>query len=225
MPRLTRESDEPSIVIVGDFEPRSFHPAKLALDGLLPDKEARMAKLEGPSFGMEFKLPVASDLSPWLHIQVWPQRFLAKALDSGHATSLFDLVVGCLSLLNEPKVTALGLNRVIRYKFESESDWHALGDRLLPKQAWSDAGLLAEPELLERLDPGLSAIAVLGKRPDSMAKYLRVTVRPTQRKEVAVDINEHFEIDGSTVLQTLKGNWDALQRFSSAFADSLVGRD
>jgi hypothetical protein len=225
MPRLTRESDEPSIVVIGEFDPRSFHPAKLAQDELLPAAEARMAVLEGSPIAMEFKLPVASDSSPWLHVQVFPQRFLAKALDSGHATSLFDLVVGCLSPLTEPKVTALGLNRVIRYKFESESDWHALGDRLLPKQAWSDAGLLAEPELLERVDPGLSAIAVLGKRPDSMAKYLRVTLRPTQRKEVAVDINEHFEIDGSNLLQTLKGNWDALQQFSSTFADTLVGKD
>lgn len=209
-----RESDEPSIVVVGKFDPREFHPAELALRGLLPAEDAEGAKLQGESFFMEYT-------TPWLMVQVFPGRFLARANDALHLTALSDLVFGALKNLSSANVSAVGLNRLLRYRLGDAAAWHALGDQLVPKPRWSAAGLL--PEAPEREHPGLTVVQVQGRRPESTSTHLRALIRPEPELRVVVDLNEHFETDLAGSLKIIREQWDDAQQFFNVFADHLIG--
>jgi hypothetical protein len=213
MPK-TLEIDSASIVIVGSFNPAIFHPIWFKANGLIKPEEADKAKLEVTTplisiFGVE-----------WFKLQVETQKFVIQTEMETHFELLSDLVMGTFSLLEHTPVSAIGLNRSMHFKMDSEQSWHAFGDRVAPKDVWQ--GVLEEPGLLSLVIQGPK------QKPNQKSeKHVGVRIESSTRiiPGVYIDVNNHFEIkdnDLQKVLNILKESWRDVLINSRKIADQII---
>ena len=183
------EMEGMSLVLRGNFNPSIFQPAWLAKHGLVREEEATHAEIQiiTPEVTM-FK--IAKDLS----ILVQQNQFQIDTLAPEAGLPLRDLALGIFRILEHTPISAMGLNRHMHFKMQSEGDWNTVGHMLAPKQLWS--GLLQQP--------GTRSVVVEEKRSDSEGKLV-VTVQPSEKVSpgVYVGVNKHYDGDGPTLMDTL----------------------
>lgn len=180
--RPDQESEELTIVLVGDFNPAIFQPSWFALEGLVRPSEAEKARVE------VIHPDIASFSLEWLTVQVTRDRFQAGTRSIAFAPHLQDLVAGTFTKLRHTPTRQMGMNLVRRFRFPSNEEWHNFGHFLAPKSPWK--GLLEVP--------GMRSIQVQGIRPDGAPGYLLVMVDPGSGGIVSLQVNDHFERPGKS---------------------------
>ena len=210
----TLEIDSSSIIILGSFNPGIFHPIWFKANGLIKPEEADKAKLDITSpmitiFGVE-----------WFRLQVETQKFVIQTDNETHFELLSDLVIGTFSLLEHTPVSAMGLNRMMHFKMDSEESWNAFGNKIAPKDVWQ--GVLQEPGLLSLVMQGPK------QRPNQRAENVinvRIESSPQITPGIYIDVNNHFEIkdnDLQKVLKILKESWRDVLINSRKIADEII---
>ena len=213
---MVREAEIASVsaVLLGSFAPAMFHPQWFAAHSLLPQEEADNANVQLVGDAVSgFSLE-------WMTMQVTSEQFIAEALREPYE-QLRDFVVGTFDLLNETRVTMLGINKQAHFKIESEDVWHGVGHRLVPPENWP---LLRSPGLLTLTEQGL--------RPDDYSGYIRVTVEPSIRVHpgVYVRVNDHFQwelAEGQTAvreaLTILQNDWESSLSRATVLLEGPLG--
>ena len=169
--------EEIAIVLVGDLNPKIFHPAWFAMQGLIRSSEAEKPEIE------IVHPDLASFSLEWVAIQVTHERFSALTKSSAFRTHLRDLVAGTFTKLRHTPIRQLGINYTQRYRFSEKGEWHNFGHYLAPKSPWRS--LLASP--------GMRGIRIEGHRPDDRRGYVLVTAEPAEPDVAAIQVNDHFE--------------------------------
>ena len=211
---IRAEIDGATIVLLGEFNPAIFQPAWFGHNGLLGEQEVEAAQINviHPEVA-DFKLD-------WLQLQVTQNRFLASAADAGHSLPLKDLVMGTFSLLSHTPATQIGCNRHMHFKAESEEESHLFGDMLAPKDLWRTV-------MAGR--PGLRSLTIEAQRPGSSAKYVRVTVQPSNKLVgFYISTNEHYEVTAGEgiagLLSLLERDWVQAWEYGLEVATHLIAR-
>jgi hypothetical protein len=115
-------------------------------------------------------------------------------------------------------VNAIGLNADAHFRVQSDDEWHAVGDRFLPKDYWEPMFPGDEWRRRETGEAvGLRSLTVEAHRSDS-AGYVRMEVAPSVRitpHGVYTGINGHFQLsrdgekgNGYTAARTVEEHWD-----------------
>jgi len=124
--------EEISLVLVGDLNPKIFHPMWFLHEGLIRESEARESHIDVSH------QDVSSFRLEWVTIQVLRDRFTAKIKADVYKKHLGDLVLNVFSTLSHTPIHQLGMNTAYRIRFRSNDDWHSFGHFLLPKSHWSN---------------------------------------------------------------------------------------
>jgi hypothetical protein len=171
--------EELNVVLIGDFNPKIFHPMWFAHYNILREAEATEASIE------VIHADVSSFTTEWLTVQVLRDRFTAGVKAEVYRSHLGDLVRNVFSLLSHSPVRQMGINAIFRLRFGSEDDWHAFGHMILPKSPWN--GVLEKP--------GLRTTSVQGVRSDQNRGIVNVTIDPDIRHpgDATLRYNDHFE--------------------------------
>ena len=171
--------EEITVVLIGDFNPKIFHPMWFAHHGVLREAEAMEARIE------VVHTDVSSFTTEWLTVQVLRDRFTAAVKAEVYRPHLGDLVRNVFTLLGHSPVRQMGLNSSFRVHFKSTDDWHSLGHFILPKSPWHD--VLSKP--------GLRNVSVQGNRTDKRLGLINVTIEPDIRLpgDALLRINDHFD--------------------------------
>jgi hypothetical protein len=180
MPELV--IDVASIVFLGKFSPAKLTPGWLASEGLIANEAALAAvtPLVTPQF-------VAFDAA-WVHCEAAENRLLFSTAEPSELPSLCDLAVAFLSASRDTtKVAAIGLNRNVHFAVASSAEWHAIGDKVLPKEYWNPILHL----------PGTRSAVVVGVRPDDFVGQVQVTVEPSSLMPpgsvgIYIEHNDHY---------------------------------
>lgn len=157
--------DRASIVMLGQFNPAIFQPAWFARHSLIRDEEASNAK------NLIVTDQVTNFEADWLTVSVTADRFQAQTDQPAYSIALRDLVLGTFSLLEHTPFWAVGMNRHLHYRVESEDLWHQYGHFLVPKEPWAD--------LID--NPGMRAVTIWGTRPDAPGARIQYVVEPSNR--------------------------------------------
>lgn len=226
--------DRASIVLLGQFNPSILHPAWLARYSLIRDEEATNAK------NLVVTDQVTSFEVDWLNLAVTTDRFNVYTDQPAYSVALRDLVLGTFSLLEHTHFWALGMNRHLHYRVESEAQWHQYGHFLVPKEPW--AGLID--------DPGMRAVTIWGTRADAPTARIQYGVEPSMRIRPGLyfSLNEHYDkrpknqtVAGETpdekpptvpsdpqsrreLLEILGKGWGSAQTYARAVASALLDR-
>lgn len=222
-----------SIVLIGAFNPRIFSPQWLLNNGLLTESEF------GDS-SINLILPdVAQFRMPNFEMTVETERCVIAQIGPA-AVKVFDFAMALFGdVLVHTPLTQAGLNWEAHYRCESWAAFHAIGDRLAPKDAWGSFGAdlmqsHPDPELGKtRRRGGLRSITMEDSvRPDGARGAIRVTAEPSVRVECGlfVRLNDHFEIDDlknpsgtSELLKILSDKFDSSQSRFEAISLSILG--
>lgn len=196
------EIQDISIVLVGDFNPKIFHPAWFSSVGLVQFGDISDAKID----------LISSDVSvftlDWLKIMVTQQSFTAVTTLEPFARPLRDLVIGTFQILHHTPITKIGINRNLHFKMRSEEEWHRVGHTLAPKDIWN--GLIEKP--------GMISLTIEGNAQtrEGFKGVLRIRVEPSLRCHPGVffNFNDHYELESQEIgcekiIALLENSWES----------------
>ncbi|UPU35024.1 hypothetical protein M1B72_16430 [Geomonas paludis] len=206
-----------SIIMVGDFNPKIFHPSWFASEGLIKESESEDAEIE------IIRPEIAIFSLDWLKLSITRDRFAAETNKEPYFEVMRDLVVGSFRILSHTPIKMLGINLKKHYTLPEKS-WHHFGNTLAPKDIWD--GLLVKP--------GLETLTLRSERQDNYKGYVRVTAGPEDAEgQLYVNINDHFTVVedpsdnvlGSTkIVDILESEWGTSMARSNTIIDHLMER-
>ncbi|MCV7154352.1 hypothetical protein [Mycolicibacterium pyrenivorans] len=169
-----------SVVVRGHFNAAIFSPLWMLQQNLIGPNDFASAEIE--VITSEF----ASFSTGWLNCQVVPDTLQLNTSEGAEFERVRDAAIGILSALPHTPVAAVGINRSLHFQANSKEQYHAIGDRLLPKDFW-------EP-LLDL--PLTRNVTLWGQRPDSYGGRVQVQVEPSMRipGHVYVSHSDHFNL-------------------------------
>ncbi len=190
-----------SIVFVGNFNPKIFHPAWFAAEGLIGKQESDGATIEiiHPDIAI-FSLG-------WVRIEVLRGRFKAETRQQPYDEAMRDLVVSIFTLLRHTPLTQMGINLEIHLRMDSFDQWNAAGHKLAPKELWE--GQLQAP--------GMRSITMEeAVRRDGRKGRISVIIEPSVKIEhgLYMAVNDHIvlsdqdsETGSDEMITALKEIW------------------
>ena len=190
-----------TFVLVGDFNPKIFHPLWFSKHGLIGEHESEEAKVE----------VIHSDVAvfnlDWVRVQVTRDRFDISTTQEAYFEVLRDLVVSIFNILEHTPIKMLGINYQIHFKMKNEEEWHSLGHRLAPKESWV--------KVLN--NPGMQKVSIKRERTDGYKGNIIVSVEPSSKIKHGAyfSINDHYESDlkdgeswTGSMVSIIKENWE-----------------
>lgn len=218
-----------SIVFVGSFNPRIFHPTWFEREGLVfPEEEAASlseSKTDGPL--------VTPDLSRCEIGQEITVECLANRLSINAATTLGEerlrtLAAAILAKLPHTPITAVGINHSQVFDTRGEDEWHQIGDLLVPKEEiWSKV-------MTGR--PGMALLRVEEYKPGPPSVRVWATVEPVREPHppyrFAIHTNWHTDIPQNPPDQAnpaelasefVAAQWELALDFGRNLAKTLFG--
>lgn len=196
----TPELSGVTVVGAGAFNPAIVHPSWLAEKGLIPKDLSDAALREGnDQHQVVVSARLTSFVADWLTVQITQSKAVISTVDQGREVDLRDFAQGLFELLPETPVDAVGINSDSHYRARGETEWHAFGDKFLPKDYWEP--LFAGDGWKTRDDGkrvGLRTVTIEVHRDDaSVPGYVRVELAPSVRATpfgVYVGMNAHFHL-------------------------------
>jgi hypothetical protein len=218
-----------SVVASGAFNPAIFHPSWFARKELLAPNAIDEA-LEQEFVAVR---DLATFTADWLSVQVTLEQAAFSTVEEGRELDLRDLVRSVFDFLPETPVDALGLNTDAHFRVASEEEWHAIGDRFLPKDFWEP--LYEGEQWKQRPDGskvGLRSMTVQGTREDVLG-YVRTEVAPSVRLTphgVYVGVNGHFQLTqspdergtGEEAARTVGEQWESTRTLERTLIDHIL---
>jgi hypothetical protein len=176
----SQESEGLEVICVGSFNPKIFHPAwfrkfEIISEADMQDAVVRMVSSDVADIEMK-----------GIRIQCVKEKLTAGTSDPTRYEMMQDWLLSIFSLLPHIPMTMLGINSLVHYRlFDDVDRWHRIGDRLAPKDLWTQ--LFAKP--------GLLTLTTQSERTDGFEGVINVTVEPSIqfRPGVFVRTNHHFQ--------------------------------
>ena len=224
---VRRIDDQVSIVLLGSFNPKIFHPSWLALNNLISSEQADDAAVE----------IVHSDITQfaaaYMRFDIHSTRFRVLC-DTIHRDLIRDLVLAAFGEhLPHTPISQLGINRAITYSCGTEAIRNKLGALLAPRRPWGPWG-----EAIERVsdDPsihgGMTRLVMRQMpRPDGLDGHIQADLRPVpdDMTRVIIDTNNHFEVNPSDetvgsqpAMQILDDRWEDSMNNAESIVDGLI---
>ena len=176
-------------MIAGAFNAAIFSPGWLLVQKLIGESEYAAADIEIST------REIAVFTLRWLKVQVTPDNLLLAAADPEEYVRLRDIAVGVLRALSHTPIASMTITHEAHFPTDSVTRWHAIGDAVIPKPAWS--------ELL--VNAGTRAASVQGARPDLHGGHQLVQVEPSYRVPVGVFVAfaDHYTLsDVESVIES-----------------------
>lgn len=211
------EHDGTSLVLVGSFNPRIFHPSWFVRNDLLAPEAESTANIQVVSN------EVCAFETDWFRMEVLAERFSLRSLSAPIVEAMRDLLAGTFTLLRHTPIQKMGLNTHTHFALGAEDTWHRFGHKLLPKQElWSP--VLEGPRTL--------VAAVEGRRTDKYQGFIRVKVEPSAQvaNGIYIETNDEYqskELEPPStdwVLDILKNDWDASRKRAKTIRSHLVAQ-
>lgn len=225
--RIEPKTDQASIVLLGAFNPKIFHPSWLALKKLISLEAADSADVK-------IVLGEISEFTAaYMTFQIQPNRFLVKC-EAIYKDVIKDLVLSTFQEhLPESQVWQMGINRKIAFSCGSENIRDQLGEALAPKDPWGPWGKdIARSIKHDGSHGGMMNVTMRQlPRPDKVDGHIQAAVAPTSNDPSAVDIdiNNHFKfrepndtIGSADAMEALSNQWLDAMNFAEYIADGLM---
>ena len=208
-----------SVVLLGSFNPAIFTPAWFALHELLPKSAAENAELQVAHPG----LTVFS--TEWLQLQITTDRFQA-ATRSAPNIRVHDFVARVFGehLFHTP-VSALGINRYVHFRAQSQNARDRVGRMLAPVEPWRPCfeNVKLDSEHIRMRSLTIGVAQPEGRPP---GRSVNVTVEPSARIDddqsgIFVGVNDHYVVG----VDGIEGRRQLLTFLTDDFESSIKRSD
>jgi len=201
-------SEEASIVLVGNINPKIFHPEWFIRKGIVEEWDYSKDEFVSLPDMSQMELPNDRRILALLN------QFSIRSSRASEYFSLKDLVMSTFSFLNETPILQMGMNYSSVIKIANPAKWMQFGSELAPQQHWKNAAnFINSLEQDKQKELGLWELTMNLPRPDDLKGFIRpkIAVLQASQNTLTFSINNHVEIeDFSTAEMTkiLGENWD-----------------
>lgn len=220
-------SEEASIVLVGNMNPKIFHPEWFIRKGIVGEWDYKNEQDINLPDMAQVVLPADRNITVFLN------KFSITTSRSSEYLTLKDLVVSTFTLLSETPVLQLGMNFTSVIKINNLENWIKLGRELAPQSYWKNsASYINDLGDEKQSELGLWHISMNMPRPDNQSGFLRpemVILPHAGPRVLAFSINNHIEVKDSSALtmtSILEESWDTslalAKEITSNIMDSLI---
>lgn len=211
------EQDVHSIVVVGDMNPRIFHPLWFAREGLLTESEAEEAdiKLIHPD--------ISAFSANWLEVQVSREKFIISTKMEAYFEPLRDLAIGTFSLLAHTPLKAVGVNFDRHVKARQEK-LEELTNKFAPKNFWEEKGLNTQFE-------GIS-VSIDKSTVEHPIRFLKVKIEPSALIESGIFLNFNYHTQlkakagkqkyGDELVAILNQDWANMKKEIDQITEKII---
>lgn len=194
--------DKASIVLLGSFNPRIFHPEWLInrqiVDSWNYNDEAIICM---PDF-TQIHLPDSKTLSVYIN------RFILESTLASNNLALADLATNIFVKLSETPLEKLGMNYSATIHLRDQESWMNFGKNFAPIPPWKEACLYLQSELTDNQEKeiGLWSMTMHFPRPDKLNGFLRpkIEVASSEDRTLTFSINNHVELDQMETSEAMK---------------------
>lgn len=162
-----------SVVFLGSFNPRIFHPTWFQREGLVSAEEEAASltdsKRNGPLVTPDLS---RCEIGDEISLECMTDRMSINAATTLGEERLRTLAAVLLAKLPHTPITAVGINHLQVFDARDEAEWHRIGDLLVPKEEiWAKA-------MEGRL--GMALVRVEDFRPGPPSVRVWATVEPVR---------------------------------------------
>lgn len=216
-------NEEASIVLVGNMNPKIFHPEWFIRKGIVAEWDYSKDEIISLPDMSQMEVPNGCLVSVLLN------KFVIRSSLESQYFSIRDLVIHTFSLLSETPILQMGMNFKSIIKINSEDKWKQFGSELAPQKYWKQAATFIDTldENIQR-HLGLWELAMNLPRPDSLEGFVRpkITVLPQAGSyTLEFSINNHVEItdaSAGTMIEILKENWDKSLNLAKELTNNIM---
>jgi hypothetical protein len=185
--------EDASIVIVGNFNPKIFHPEWFIRKELMQewDYSGDKGLVSLPEI-TKFSLPGE------ILLQVTLDQFVLKTTRASSYATLKDLAVSIFSLLRETPVKQFGMNINRLAQLKDKKEWVSFGELLAPKGIWQTAAGDFDTEDASKLEAlGLMDLTYQLPRRDAHKGWIRARVYALRASDYTIgfQVNSHVELE------------------------------
>ena len=201
-------SEEASIVLVGNMNPKIFQPEWFIRKGIVEEWDYSQDEFISLPDMSQMELPNDRKLTALFN------QFSIRSSRASEYFSLKDLVMSTFTLLSETPILQMGMNYTSAIKIVNQDKWRQFGSQLAPQIYWKNAAnFINSLEEDKQKELGLWELAMNLPRPDNLKGFIRpkIAVLQTDANTLIFSINNHVEIEGSsaaTMTKILGENWD-----------------
>lgn len=216
-------SEEASIVLVGNMNPKIFHPEWFIRKEIVAEWDYSKDEIISLPDMSQMELPNERKITVFLN------KFIVRSSLASEHFSISDLVVNTFTLLSETPILQMGMNFTSVVKFSDEDKWRQFGKELAPQQYWKQASNfihLLDEEKQKTL--GLWELIMNLPRPDSLKGFIRpkIAVLPEAGNyTLEFSVNNHVEIKDSnarTMTQILEENWENSLNLAKEITENIL---
>ena len=217
------QGEEASIVLVGNFNPRIFHPDWFIRKQIVGEYDYEGDEVVCVPDYARLDLPESRT------VVVQNDRFIATSSLPSNNQSLADLILNTFDALRETPVTQMGMNYNFIVKFHEKSEWIQFGTSLAPPEVWSNvAGYINETKDKKRASSlGLWSLTMNMPRPDELDGMIRPKIEVTDwgNYVLSFSTNNHVELgDGGVnkAIEVLREHWSASIELSTKLFNGIM---
>ncbi|MGR9106825.1 MAG: hypothetical protein ACU843_07830 [Gammaproteobacteria bacterium] len=212
-------SEEASIVLVGNINPKIFHPEWFIRKGIVEEWDYTNDEIVNIPDLSKITFPGNRYLTVFLN------KFILRSTLASENLGLKDLVTSTFATLRETPIDQMGMNYTSTIKISSTNHWSRFGIELAPKKCWQEAlSYFNDLDAIKKGELGLWEMTMNLPRSDDLPGYIRPKIAvqpPSSNRTLLFSINNHVNIDESnaiTMARILKDHWEN----SLFFAKSLI---
>jgi hypothetical protein len=217
-------SDEASIVVLGNFNPKIFHPEWFIRKELVDDW----------NYEEDDNIVVLSDMAQFsfpdqLALVVLSNKYQLKSSLASNYSSLSDLASSTFDILAETPAASMGMNYHSTIEIPHYDDWKAFGEHLAPPQAWiTAAGFIGDLDHEKQQELGLWDMTMNLPRKDDLTGFIRARIcvdSTTRARRIRFSTNNHVELSeagAKDIPSILTNHWDESLRIAKHLETNLM---
>lgn len=218
-------SEEASIVLVGNFNPKIFHPEWFIRKSIIDEWDYSDDDVVNLPDLCKVELPSDRNITVLLN-----QFILRSSLASDHL-ALKDFVMSTFSYLKETPVKQMGMNYISIIKLADHRAWMHFTRDLAPHSYWEKAlNYFGSISPKKREELGLWDMTMNLPRKDDIPGHIRakISVNSSVDRTLSFSINNHVEIDQSdaeVMIRILDEQWESsLELSKSLISDIMISQ-
>lgn len=214
--------EDANIVVVGNFNPKIFHPEWFIAKGIIGQWAYEADDLICVADYTRFEMPDN------ILLEVYLTKLIIRTNAQTSFVTIRDLLVNIFSYLSETPTQQVGMNFSTLIKIKDKEQWKILGENIAPQQKWKAAADYYEGlGDKEKYKFGLWELVMNLPRPDDYLGYIRAKIKVANDISGIIEfsINNHIDIveqNAKDLTEVLNTSWEASLEFANKYTQRVL---